>query len=87
MPKVYNRHHPECPKDAVYIGRPTKWGNPFQIGPNGSRQSVISKYRQWLKDKMTTGELDPKELAGKDLSCWCKPAACHGDILLELANG
>lgn len=27
------------------------------------------------------------ELAGRDLMCWCPPAhACHGDILLDVAN-
>jgi len=27
----------------VYIGRPSKWGNPFVIGRDGSRADVIAK--------------------------------------------
>jgi hypothetical protein len=26
------------------------------------------------------------ELRGLDLVCWCAPEACHGDVLLEIAN-
>lgn len=69
----------------VYIGRPGKWGNPFQIGRDGTREEVIRKYREWI---MTQPELLAAlpELRGKVLGCWCKPAACHGDVLKELAE-
>ena len=87
-PRVLNKHHGNLPKTAVYIGRPSIWGNPFIIGQDGSRQDVIEKYRkmllhpenQWLVD------LARKELVGKDLVCFCAPQACHGDVLLEIAN-
>jgi hypothetical protein len=67
----------------IYIGRPSDWGNPFVIGNDGDRATVIEKYRQWL---LTQPELYARihELRGKTLGCWCKPAACHGDILVEL---
>jgi len=26
---------------GVYVGRPSKWGNPFTIGPDGTRDEVI----------------------------------------------
>lgn len=26
------------------------------------------------------------ELEGKNLGCWCKPEACHGDILVKLID-
>jgi hypothetical protein len=32
----------------VFIGRPSKWHNPFHIGPDGSREQVVAKYRQWV---------------------------------------
>jgi hypothetical protein len=32
----------------VYVGRPSKWGNPFVIGRDGSREEVIAKYRAWI---------------------------------------
>ena len=83
-----------CRKERydVYIGRPSKWGNPFSHIQYanaqfrvGSRDEAISKFREWL---LTQGELlkDIKELKGKTLGCWCKPKACHGDVLAELAN-
>ena len=34
--------------DRVYVGRPSKWGNPFAIGRDGSRDEVIAKYRAWI---------------------------------------
>lgn len=74
-----------CKKEAydVYIGRPSVWGNPFHVGEDGTRVEVIEKYREWvqeqpyLMDKLHT-------LKGKTLGCWCKPKACHGDVLVEL---
>jgi len=69
----------------VYIGRPSKWGNPFTIGPDGDRAEVVHKYRAWLMNQPNLLAALP-ELRGKVLGCWCAPKACHGEILLELAN-
>ncbi len=82
--KVLNKNTDRTPKNAIYIGRPSKWGNPFIIGKDGNRAEVIEKYRKYLK---TSGLIkDVKELKGQDLACYCSPKPCHGDILLELAN-
>lgn len=69
----------------VYIGRGSKWGNPFRIGKNGSREEVIEKYKEWL---MHTEALLANlcELKDKVLGCHCKPLPCHGDVLVELVN-
>lgn len=69
----------------VYIGRPTKWGNPFIIGKDGTREEVVFKYAEWIK---TQPDLlnSIHELKGKTLGCFCKPELCHGDILAELAD-
>ena len=32
----------------VYIGRPSKWGNPFSIGKDGTRKEVIEKYEKYI---------------------------------------
>lgn len=66
----------------IYIGRPSRWGNPFQIGRDGDRAEVLRKYRSWVTDS----GLPLEELKGKTLGCWCAPKPCHGDILMELAN-
>ena len=69
----------------VYIGRPSKWGNKFAIGKDGSREEVIVKYERWIrKQPELMGALD--ELRGKVLGCWCKPLACHGDVLVKLVE-
>ncbi len=69
----------------VYIGRPSCWGNPFTIGADGTREEVIAKYRTWLAQQPDLMARLP-ELKGKVLACWCAPKACHGDVLLALAN-
>ena len=67
----------------VYIGRPSKWGNPYTIGKDGTREEVIEKYRQYLGVRAELIEALP-ELRGKRLGCFCKPLACHGDVLVEM---
>lgn len=86
MPKVLNKKHDTIPLgEAVYIGRPSPWGNPFVIGRDGDLDEVIAKYRLYL---LNNPELLVRvaELRGKDLVCWCSPDACHGDVLLHFAN-
>jgi hypothetical protein len=76
-------HHNQ-PYD-VFIGRPSKWGNPFHSGEDGTRSEVIEKYREWVQTQPDLmNSLD--ELYGKVLGCWCKPKACHGDVLVELVE-
>ncbi len=81
MPVVHCKKQPY----DVYIGRPSKWGNPFEIGKDGDRFEVIKKYRKWLLNNPELMNSLP-ELKGKTLGCWCSPQACHGDVLEEFAN-
>lgn len=88
VPQVLNVHkHGRHPPGAVYIGRPSVWGNPFSIGPDGDRAMVLATYIGWLHDTPDFVDRARRELAGKDLLCWCAPASCHGDILRDLALG
>ena len=74
------------PANTVYVGRPTKWGNPFRPGPDLARAQMVSKYRAYLRRNPELMKALP-ELRGKNLACWCKPGdPCHADILLKLAN-
>lgn len=81
----------------VYIGRPSKWGNPFVIakgdGPASDGQTVVltreeavARYREYIESKPFLMAEAQRELRGKILGCWCAPKACHGDILLRIAN-
>ena len=83
-----------CKKEEfdVYIGRGSKWGNPFSHKEGtlaehivGSREEAIAKYEEYLLSNQELVDSLP-ELKGKVLGCWCKPKACHGDVLLKLAN-
>lgn len=76
-----------CKKDEydVYIGRPSEWGNQFNIGPHEDRRTVVKKYGLWVADRLDM-ILKIPELKDKVLGCWCKPELCHGDILAALAD-
>ena len=69
------------PEGAVYVGRPTKWGN-------YSEEGTAASYRKYLEDAMKWGvKLAFHELRGRDLVCWCQlDQSCHADVLLEFAN-
>ena len=77
-----------CKRDEfdIYIGRPSKWGNPFAVGKDGTREEVIKKYREWLFQQPELLKEAREELRNKILGCWCAPKACHGDVLLAVAN-
>ena len=89
-PRVLNRKIHFIPANAVYVGRPSRWGNPYRVAEHG-RGTALAKYKDMLT-RMIEREpalLDQikEQLRGKDLVCWCHPDPCHADILLELANG
>ena len=72
-------------KFDVYIGRPSKWGNPIKLKRGDKREVILQKYRKWLlQQKDLLAQVN--ELQGKILGCWCKPELCHGDVLAELAD-
>lgn len=86
----------QMPANAVYVGRPTRYGNPFAITEDRDAGDVRIAFRTWLlvegchanmpdKKQAILDSLD--ELRGKDLACWCRlDQPCHADVLLELAN-
>ena len=92
MPKRIQRKRTSgwrMPEGIVYVGRPSKWGNPFTIADHGL--AALQMYRDYIENQLEDGRLierpDLEALRGKDLACWCKEGSpCHADILLELAN-
>ena len=91
MPKRIQRRRTKgwrMPPGTVYIGRGSKWGNPFSATDAG-RVQAVTRFAVEIAPSLPVGEL-----RGKDLACWCplvgkdgKPTQCHADILLEIANG
>jgi hypothetical protein len=75
------------PADVIYVGRGTKWGNPFDWRKlPGGKAEAVARYRPWL---LGNSELMQRlvEIAASDLACWCAlHEPCHADVLLELAN-
>ena len=71
------------PENAVYVGRPTKWGNPYPVKTFGSK-AALDSYEKWLVDRLNEDPKFLEPLEGFDLACWCpldKP--CHVDVLLK----
>lgn len=84
MPRIYNlrdKHRISIPRDAVYCGRGTPYGNPFIGGTHGSRARVIERFKNEVLP-----DLDVSALRGKDLVCWCVPLPCHCESIMEKAN-
>lgn len=77
----------KMPKNTVYVGRPSKWGNPFLIGTpdliNGkwkptTSQRAFEKFDEWFNllwinrvNNLMEGKYPIKNLKGKNLACWC----------------
>lgn len=86
----------KMPAGAIYVGRPTKWGNPFQVGTTTmglnrmTREQAVAAYRVRVGSNpliFPTKHEIRDELRGKDLACWCPlDQPCHADVLLEIAN-
>ena len=102
MAKVLNKRIDKILLGTVYVGRPSKWGNPFLLTDPllpcglsrfGKHRMVVDEYRRYIRKVPELMAALP-ELRGKDLVCWChtwdgqgeNPMYCHADILLELAN-
>lgn len=76
------------PANAVNVARPSKWGNPHRAA-NGNTVAAVARYRADLVAGRLRFSVEDarRELAGKDLACWCwRDWTCHADVLLELAN-
>ena len=86
MAKVLNKYKNKITKNAVYIMRGYKYGNPFVIGRDGDRDDVCNLYEAYADCTFTDEEIK-KDLGGRDLVCCCVPLRCHGYYLLERANG
>lgn len=77
-----------CKKAAysIYIGRPSIFGNPFVIGRDGSREEVIKKFEHFARANQDVLNAIKGLKENDVLGCWCKPLACHGDVIVKLFN-
>ncbi len=88
--RILNKKTDVVPANAIYVGRPSPLGNPFLIGPHGSREEVVAKYKAWLGQKLGTDPVSTEmvrlanlyiQTGELTLVCWCAPEACHGDVI------
>ena len=91
MPKRIQRKRTagwKMPEGAVYVGRPSKWGNPYRPHEcSTGAKGAVDCFRILVESEEETIAEIQAELRGKDLACFCaldKP--CHADVLLEIAN-
>ena len=90
------------PEGAIVVSRPSRWGNPWKIGPETVPEEVVAEYRAavWRatgairmgsksvgETYIPSEEEIQRDLRGHDLACWCPlDEPCHADVLLEIAN-
>lgn len=72
----------------VYIGRPSKWGNPFVIGKDGDRETVIRKFEVWwyAPEQEQLRNAAVTELQDVACGCYCSPLPCHGHVIAAYVN-
>lgn len=84
-----------CKKERydIYIGRPSKYGNPYSHKEGTlakykveNRAEAIKRYEEDLRNDPEKMEMVKRELKGKILGCHCKPKFCHGHVLAWIAN-
>ncbi len=84
-------HSAEAAGRYVYIGRPSKWGNPYTYKTGTIAEHVVPvsevlpRYEAWLRAQPELMAVVGM-LRGKVLGCWCAPGPCHGDILARIAD-
>ena len=71
----------------IFIGRPSILRNPYKIGVDGSRKEVIAKFKELFHNSTDRKQYAREHCKDKILGCYCKPLACHGDIIAEYLNG
>lgn len=70
----------------IYIGRGSAWGNPYEIGKDGTQEEVLEKFRKWFYKRLQKPRYSKaaKKLRGKVLGCTCKPIEnCHGYVIVD----
>ncbi len=83
----------KMPDGVIYVGRPTKWANPFPVSTTMSAEDAVRRYRNFIHASIRFGGISLEELKGRNLACWCgnwtpgEPEIdCHGVVLLQMAN-
>lgn len=72
------------PPNTIYVGRPSKWGNPYDWNTS---LNPVTEYELDIEEGKRSAKEIKREFKGKNLACWCPlDQPCHADILLKIAN-
>lgn len=76
------------PVNTVYVGRPSRWGNPYKVGRDGTAEECVKLFIALYEHDTEYRARVRQALAGFDLACWCREDApwCHANVLLQWAN-
>ena len=77
------------PEGAIVVARPTRWGNPYIVSEQQTREQAVDNFRQALVEGRLQNSVEDvrEQLVGQNLACWCPlEQPCHADVLLEIAN-
>lgn len=86
VPAVYN-HREDLPDGVVFVGRPSRWGNPEPLRAERERRANVLRFRDLIADNAAMRGEAMRLLAGKALVCYCFPKRCHADVWWRAANG
>jgi hypothetical protein len=88
--QVLNKKLDKVPKGAVYIGRPSIYGNPYPLRGKATRDEVIRKFKWYFLRRVETDLVFMaavrKLKTATALVCFCAPEACHGDVIAEYVD-
>jgi hypothetical protein len=99
--QLRRKRHWMLPPNTISVGRPTNWGNPYVVRPDlppgqpigclyisaETAETAVEAFRGLLARSPSIVEAAQRDLAGRNLACWCPLGApCHADVLLEIAN-
>jgi hypothetical protein len=77
----------KMPQNTIYVGRPSRWGNPYLKASNMTQAQKVAAYESWIRTMPILLSDIRRELVGKNLACWCPlDVPCHADVLLREAN-
>lgn len=85
--RILNLRHGELGRGARRVDRQTPFGNPFRIGPDGTREEVVRKYAVYLEGRLRVDDRFRRMVEGlgdaEALACWCAPERCHAEALRD----
>lgn len=89
--RILNLRDGGLPRAARRVDRHTPFGNPFRIGPDGTRREVVRKYAVYLEGRLRVDDRFRRMVESlrdaEALACWCAPEPCHAEALRDWLAG